>query len=347
MKTEITELLGIEHPVLSAGMARVSQADLVVAVSNAGGMGCLGGVSFMPAALQAEIMQIKDRCSKPYAVNLLLPEVLTSDEDASWASVRELWNGLSDADRSKLQGVEALLTKGAVRDQIDVVMEEAPPVIILTFATPRDFIAQCHERGILVGALTGSIGRAQKAAEAGVDFVIGQGTEGGGHTGHVGTMALIPGIVDAVSVPVLAAGGISDGRGLAAALALGAAGVWVGTRFIASDEAYGHEAFKQRVIDGQSRDTILTKSYTGKPLRAFRNEWTTSWEGRTSEIQDFPKQYAVAGTLVETGYQDGDLARGMMPAGQGIQTVTKVLPAARIVTDMVAEAEAIARRLAR
>ncbi|MCA4134820.1 nitronate monooxygenase family protein [Arthrobacter sp. M4] len=345
MKTRLTDLLGIRHPVLSAGMARVSQADLVVAVSNAGGMGCLGGVSFLPEALRAEIRDIKARTSNPFAVNLLLPEVLTSDDDASWAPVSELWERLSPDDRTKLKGVEALLTKGAVQGQVDVVLDEAPPVVILTFATPREFIDQCHTRGILVGALCGSIGRARTAVENGADFIIGQGTEGGGHTGHVGTMALIPGLVDAVDVPVAAAGGISDGRGFAAALALGAEAVWVGTRFIASDEAYGHESFKRRVVEGQSKDTVLTKSYTGKPLRALRNEWTSRWEELSGEIANFPAQYAVAGTLVETGYQDGDLATGMMPAGQGIQTVTEILPAAKIVENMVTEAENILHRL--
>ncbi|NKX56681.1 NAD(P)H-dependent flavin oxidoreductase [Arthrobacter mobilis] len=345
MKTEITELLGIEHPVLSAGMARVAQADLTVAVSNAGGMGCLGGVSYMPDALRAEIRNIKARTDKPYAVNLLLPDALTSDDDSQWEPVRELWGRLSPAERTKLTGVEALLTKGAVHDQVEVVMEEKPPVVILTFATPAEFVQRCHREGIIVGALAGSIGHAERAAGAGVDFIIAQGTEGGGHTGHVGTMALIPGVVDAVNVPVAAAGGITDGRGLAAARCLGAAAVWVGTRFIASNEAYGHEAFKQRVITGNSRDTVLTKSYTGKPLRAFRNDWTSEWEEKKGQIRDFPGQYAVAGTLVETGYQDGDLATGMMPAGQGIQTVHEILPAAEIVTSMVAEAESILRKL--
>ncbi|WP_423181253.1 NAD(P)H-dependent flavin oxidoreductase [Arthrobacter sp. NyZ413] len=346
MKTRLTELLGIEHPVLSAGMARVAQADLVVAVSNAGGMGCLGGVSFMPEALDAEISDIKQRTDKPFAVNLLLPDVLTSEDESSWAPVRELWENLDPSERGKLKGVEALLTKGAVQGQIDVVMEQAPSVVILTFATPADFIGRCHRKGITVGALCGSIGRAKAAADAGADFLIGQGTEGGGHTGHVGTMALIPGLVDAVDVPVAAAGGISDGRGLAASLALGADGVWVGTRFIASEEAYGHDAFKQRVVEGQSRDTVLTRAYTGKPLRAFRNDWTSEWEGRTEQIAAFPAQYAVAGTRVETGYQDGDLTTGMMPAGQGIQTVREILPAGKIVSGMVHEAEEILRRLA-
>lgn len=345
MKTELTELLGIEHPVLSAGMARVAQADLVVAVSNAGGMGCLGGVSYMPEALQTEIRDIKARTDKPYAVNLLLPDALTSDDDAQWQPVRELWEKLSPDERTKLTGVQALLTKGAVHDQVEVVMGEKPPVVILTFATPAEFVDRCHREGILVGALAGSIGHAERAAQAGVDFLVAQGTEGGGHTGHVGTMALIPGVVDAVDVPVAAAGGISDGRGLAAARCLGADAVWVGTRFIASHEAYGHDAFKRRVVEGNSRDTILTKSYTGKPLRAFRNDWTSQWEQQAGQIRNFPGQYAVAGTLVETGYQDGDLTTGMMPVGQGLQTVHEILPAGEIVTSMVTQAESILRGL--
>jgi enoyl-[acyl-carrier protein] reductase II len=154
-------------------------------------------------------------------------------------------------------------------------------------------------------------------------------------------MALVPAIVDAVTVPVLAAGGIVDGRGVAAALCLGAAGVWIGTRFIASDEAYGHRAFKQRITEAAARDTILTRAYTGKPLRALRNAWTDRWQERTEEIVAFPGQYAVAGVRVETGYQDGDLHEGMMPAGQGIELIREVKPAAQIVEELVAEAERI------
>ena len=172
-----------------------------------------------------------------------------------------------------------------------------------------------------------------------------QGTEGGGHTGHVGTMALLPGVVDAVTVPVLAAGGIVDGRGLAAARCLGAAGAWMGTRFIATAEAYGHPAYKQRVVEATSRDTILSRAYTGKPLRTLENAWTREWAGRTAEIQPFPAQYAVAGVRVETGYQDGDVDEGMMPAGQGVQQLRGIQPAGDIVREVVAEAEAILRAL--
>lgn len=326
-------------------MARVAQADLVVAVSNAGGMGCLGGVSYLPDALRSEIQEIRMHTGRPFAVNLLLPDVLTSADEEQWEPVRELWNSLAPEERTKLLGVEALLTRGAVDGHIEVVMEERPPVVILTFATPPEFISRCHRRGILVGAMVGSIGRASQAEADGVDFLIAQGTEGGGHTGHVGTMALVPGVIDTVRVPVLAAGGISDGRGLAAALALGAAGVWVGTRFIATDEAFGHTAFKQRVVDGHSRDTTLTRAYTGKPLRAFRNRWIADWEQRDMEIRGFPAQYAVAGARVESGYQDGDLDWGMMPAGQGIETIREIVPAAQVVHEMVERAEGIIRAL--
>jgi enoyl-[acyl-carrier protein] reductase II len=145
---------------------------------------------------------------------------------------------------------------------------------------------------------------------------------------------------------VLAAGGVADGRGLAAALALGAAGVWVGTRFIASPEAYGHDAFKRRVLAGTFKDTTITFSYSGKRMRAFANDWTAQWDSADAKPAGFPGQYAVAGTRVETGYQDGDLRFGMMPVGQTAQLVHEIRPAGEIVTSMVAEAAEILNRLA-
>ena len=341
LTTRLTRDLGIRHPVASAGMARVAQADLVVAVSEAGGLGCLGGVSFLPDDLRGEIDSIRSRTDNPFAVNLLLPDSLTTDDEAQWAPVRDLWNSLPPTDRAKLAGVEALLTPGAVAGQIDVVLTARPAVVVLTFATPRWFVDECHDRGITVFALVGSIGKAREAAASGVDYVVAQGTEGGGHTGHVSTLTLVPAVVDVVDAPVLAAGGIADGRGLAAALTLGAAGAWVGTRFIASQEAYGHEAFKQRVVAGAVNETVLTRAYTGKPLRAFRNNWTEEFERDARGIAPFPQQYAVAGALVETGYQDGDVERGMMPVGQSVQLVHEILPAGQIVESMVAEAEGI------
>jgi enoyl-[acyl-carrier protein] reductase II len=347
MRTDLTTGLGIEHPVISAGMARVSQADLVVAVSEAGGMGCLGGISYLPDALREEIREIRSRTEKPFAVDLVVPEVLLADsEDADWAPVRELWERLTPEQRTKLKGVEPMLTPGAVQGQIEVILEESPPVLALTFNVPKYIVDACHEKGMQVIALSGSVNRSVAAAEAGADYVVAQGTEGGGHTGYVGTAALVPAVVDAVDIPVIAAGGIADGRGLAAALCLGASGVWCGTRFIATEEAYGHEAYKARILAATAKDTMLSKAYTGKNLRTLANDWTRAWEGRTGEARGFPGQYAVAGERVETGYQDGEAVEGMMPAGQGVGLVTEVMPAGEVVRQMVASAESILDQLA-
>jgi NAD(P)H-dependent flavin oxidoreductase YrpB (nitropropane dioxygenase family) len=346
IKTALTEMFGIQHPICSAGMARVSQADLVIAVSNAGGMGCLGGVSFMPDALRAEIAKIKAGTDRPYAIDLLLPESLTTENEEQWGPVRELWKSLPAEDKTRLAGVEVLLTPGAVADQVQIVLDAAPDAIALTFGTPDWFMSESKERGLKTFALVGSIGAAKAASDAGVDVIVAQGTEAGGHTGYVSTMTLVPAVIDVVDKPVLAAGGIADGRGLAAALSLGAAGAWVGTRFIASPEAYGHDNFKRRVLDGTFKDTTITYSYTGKRNRVFANEWTRRWETSEEKPADFPGQYAVAGTRVETGYQDGDMEYGMMPVGQTTQLVHEITPAGQIVTSMAEQAEQILLGLA-
>jgi NAD(P)H-dependent flavin oxidoreductase YrpB (nitropropane dioxygenase family) len=300
----------------------------------------------MADALEAEIAKIKRRTDQPFAVNLLLPETLTTNDEGQWAPVRALWSSLSVDDRGKLAGVEAMLTPGAVQEQVRVVLDARPAVVVLTFATPRSFIEECHERGITVFALVGSVRQAREASAAGVDFIVAQGYEAGGHTGYTSTMTLVPAVVDAVPQPVLAAGGIADGRGLAASLSLGACGVWVGTRFIATPEAYGHPDFKRRVIDATAKDTTITYSYSGKRMRALSNEWTRQWQVSGTEAAGFPGQYALAGTRVEAGYQDGDVDEGMMPAGQAIELVHGIVPAGRIVEEMAAQAEQILVALA-
>ncbi len=346
ISTGVMRDFGMSYPVFSAGMARVSQAALVAAVSEAGGLGCLGGVSYMPLALEAEIRAVRRRTSRPFAVNLLAPAIYYSADPASDADrhVRDAWNRLTPAQREKLKGIEPLLTPGVGKEQIAVVLEERPAALVLTFDVPRDVVAACHERGIKVMALCGSVGRAVAAEAAGVDYVIAQGAEGGGHTGYVGTLALVPAVVDAVGIPVIGAGGIADGRGLAAVLCLGAQAAWCGTRFIASQEAFGHEGYKRRVLAAAAKDTIVTKAYTGKTLRALRNEWTDAWDAACSTAE-FPAQYGVAAERVESGYLDGDVEQGMMPAGQGVGLVHDILPAAEIIRRMTREAAEILRRL--
>lgn len=345
IRTRFTEALGLTHPIASAGMARVAQADLVVAVSEAGGLGCLGGSTLMPDQLREQIRSITSRTERPYAINIVLADSLTTNDDAAWQLVRDAVNALSPQDRAKMAGVEAFLTPGVVAKQAEIILDAAPSVVVTTFGTPSWFIDECHQRGITVMALVGSIGAAKQAAAADADILVAQGTEGGGHTGRAATLTLVPGVVDLVDKPVLAAGGISDGRGLAAALTIGAAGVWVGTRFVASTEAFGHQRFKERIVAGALNQVDITRSYTGKTLRAFRNEWTEQWADKQDEAAPFPQQYAVAGPLVETGYLDGDAERGMMPAGQSVQNIHDVLPAGEIVRRMTSEAEEILTRL--
>jgi enoyl-[acyl-carrier protein] reductase II len=341
VRTALTERFGIVHPIVSAGMARVAQAPLVAAVSEAGALGCLGGVSYFADALRDEIRAIRDTTAKPFAVNLLVPPSLVQDDVESWEPVRRRWEALPAEERIELRGVEPMLTPGAVHDQVEVVLDERPAAVVLTFDVPDWFVAACRERDIKVMALVGSVSRAVQADTAGADFIVAQGTEGGGHTGYIGTMVLVPSVVDAVTAPVLAAGGIVDGRGLAAARCLGAHGAWMGTRFIATTEAFGHPAYKQRVVDGASRDAVISRAYTGKPLRTLQNEWTREWAQRVDEIEPFPAQYAVAGRRVESGYQDGDVEQGMMPAGQAVEVIHDIRPAGDVVRTIVAEADRI------
>ena len=302
----LLQRLDMPHPVFAAGMARVSQAALVAAVSEAGGMGCLGGISFMPTALRDEIRSIRARTDRPFAVNLL---GRAFSEDGTSGG---LWSGLSPQLKQELQGIEAILTTGIIGDQIAVVLDERPSVLVLTFGTPPDVVDACHQRGITVMTICGSVAAARNAEAAGVDAIIAQGAEGGGHTSHVGTIVLVPSVCDAVGIPVIGAGGIADGRGLAAVLCLGAVAGWCGTRFAASEEAFGHANYKQRLVAADAADAVLTRSYTGKNLRTLRNAWTAREQ---DSLARFPAQYARAGGRAESGYLRGDVDEGMMPAG--------------------------------
>jgi enoyl-[acyl-carrier protein] reductase II len=230
MQTPLTDLLEIEFPVMLAGMGGVSYHALVGAVSEAGGFGCLGASTMRPEEIVNEIRAVRQRTPKPFGVDLLtaLPaEMMTN--------------------------VENLIREGA-------------SVFVAGLGVPRDAVELCHEHGVLVANMCGKVRHARTAVEAGCDFVIAQGTEAGGHTGTVATMPLVPQIVDAVGarVPVVAAGGIFDGRGLAAALALGAAGVWIGTRFIATPEARAVPGYKDALVRAAEDGTVVSRAFTGK-----------------------------------------------------------------------------------
>ena len=318
MRTRITELFDIEHPVMLAGMGGVSYHELVAAVSEAGGIGTFGASTMRDGELAREITALKNLTRKPFGVDLLtaLPQHLE-------------------------QGIRDVVAGGA-------------RIFVAGLGVPRDAIDLLHSHNILVGSMCGKVRHAVSAVASGCDFVVAQGTEAGGHTGLVATMALVPQVVDAVSaqVPVVAAGGLFDGRGLAACLALGADAVWIGTRFIATPEARAVNGYKEALVASREDDTVISRSYTGKPCRVVRNEWTNHYEEHPEDIKTFPLQ-AIASSQANVnhlGYPSGtdvDTSREFYPAGQGAGAVSELIPAGKLVRDIVAQAEEILQKLGR
>lgn len=309
--TRLTDVLQCDHPVMLAGMGGVSYADLVVAVSEAGGFGTMGAAPMSLDRMVAEIAEVKERTDKPFGVDLLtaLPEQMDAQ-------------------------VNAIINGGA-------------SLFVAGLGVPREVLDECHRRGVLVANMCGKVRHAVAAVEAGCDIVIAQGTEAGGHTGTVATMPLVPQIVDAVGdrVPVVAAGGIFDGRGLAAALALGADGVWVGTRFIATSEAHVVNGYRDAVVHGRDDDTVITRAFTGKTLRAIRNDYTQHFEDNPDELRPFPQQIAKSisdgamhlGAEPDTAGIDRD--KECFAAGQGLGGIGEIVPAAEVVSRFIEDAE--------
>jgi enoyl-[acyl-carrier protein] reductase II len=316
LRTPLCDLLGIEHPVMLAGMGGVSYAAVAAAVSEAGGFGCLGAAMMHHDEMKREIAAVRAATRKPFGVDLLT------------ASPRDL-----------VAMVETICESGA-------------RAFVAGLGVPSQVVDLCHRHGVLVVNMCGKVSHAVRAVDAGCDIVVAQGTEAGGHTGTIATLPLVPMIVDAVKVPVVAAGGIFDGRGLVAALALGAQGIWMGTRFIASTEARAHPDFKRKIVAIDETDTVVTRCYSGKTMRAIRNRYTDEWEAKKDELQPFPLQAARAtrdgvwhiGVGAEAGF---DADRDCMPTGQSAGGITSVKTCRQIVEDVVAEAEAVLATLPR
>ncbi|HEY1278659.1 MAG TPA: nitronate monooxygenase family protein [Acidimicrobiales bacterium] len=317
MRTRLTDLLEIEHPVMLAGMGGVSYHRLVAAVSEAGGIGTLGASTMREGELVEEIAAVRELTSKPFGVDLLtaLPGQVTS-------------------------GIPAVIA-GRAR------------LFVAGLGVPRDVVDELHANNILVGSMCGKVRHAIGAVASGCDLVVAQGTEAGGHTGQVATMALVPQVVDAVGgkVPVVAAGGLFDGRGLAASLALGADGVWIGTRFIATHEARAVAGYKDTLLSTAEDGTVVSRAYTGKTCRVVRNEWTQHFDEHPEELKPFPEQafFAARSGANHLGAPDGtdvDAAREFYPCGQGVGAIHELEPAGALVGRLVAEAEAVIDRLA-
>jgi enoyl-[acyl-carrier protein] reductase II len=300
-----------------AGMGGVSYAELAAAVSNAGGFGTLGMAGRAPKEIEEEIKKTRDLTDKPFGVDLLaaVPESLEQTADVI------------------IEGGAAAFISG---------LGVPPPHLVKKF----------HDAGLKVMNVNGAVKHAKSAEAGGLDAVVAQGTEAGGHTGRIAGMALIPQVVDAVKIPVIAAGSIVDGRGLAAALALGAQGVWLGTRFIASTEAHAGALYKDVILEANDEDTIISRSYSGKPMRVHQNEWTRDWESRPQDIQKFPAQAMLssqAGVMGGIGGQIEGLSRerSAFAMGQGSGGIRAVKSSREIIEEMMAEAEEVIARMAK
>jgi enoyl-[acyl-carrier protein] reductase II len=316
LRTPLCDLLQIDHPIMLAGMGGVSYAELAAAVSNAGGYGVLGMAGRGPDFIREQMRQVRALTDRPFGVDLLAA------------------------------------TPGSLTASVDVIIDEGASAFIAGLGVPMPIMEKLKAAGLKVMVVCGAVKHAIKAEQAGCDAVICQGGEGGGHTGLVGTMPLIAQAVEAVKVPVVGAGGLYDGRGLAAVLALGAQGVWMGTRFIASTEAHAGALYHEAILEADDGDTIRTRCYSGKPMRVRRNPYVDDWEARPGDIQPFPMQAMIssqAGVMGGIGGQiEGlDPDKSCFAMGQSAGGVHDIKPAAAIVAQIMDEAHAAIGRLSR
>ncbi len=372
LRTKLCDMLGIEYPILSAGMgpsligeSTGAPVDLVVAVSEAGGLGVLGGAGYTIEEMREAIGEIRSRTKKPFGVDLLLPrqlveqgdrevqgpkemplsEILKSLPEAHYAWVQKIKEEmqLPDVDTVMRLDTTTMQPLKAVRACI----EEKVPLFCSGLGNPGFMVEEAHANGMKVLGITGNSKNARRMAESGVDLIVAQGYEGGGHTGRIGTLALLPQAIDAAApVPVLAAGGIGDGRGVAAALAIGCVGVWVGTRFLATKEGGILDIQKQRIVDATDEDTRRTYIYTGKTSRAIYNRLHDLWDEAGLEPLPFPMQVTLASGLVEMFLKGGKLDYVAPFAGQVSGLIKEIKPARQVVEEMVAETvDILTRRL--
>ncbi len=304
MKTRVTDLLGIEYPIIQGGMAWVAEANLAVAVSEAGGLGLIAGANAPAEVVRMEIRKAKATTKKPIGVNIML------------------------------------LSPHA-EEVAKVIVEEGIKVVTTGAGNPGKYMEMWKAAGIKVIPVVASVALARMMERAGADAVVAEGMEAGGHIGAATTMTLVPQIVDAVDIPVIAAGGIGDGRGLAAAFMLGAQGVQIGTRFVVAKECICHPNYKERVIAAKDIDSVVTGNSHGHPIRCLRNQMTKEYAELEKEGKSFEElEYLTLGAL-RNAVIDGDVKRGTVMAGQIAGMIKKEQTCKEIIEEMIGEYEAL------
>ena len=304
MKTAITELLNIEAPVIQGGMAWVAEHCLAAAVSEAGGLGIIGAASAPAQWVREQIRLVKEKTEKPFGVNIMLMSPY-ADEVAK------------------------------------VVVEEQIPVVTTGAGSPEKYMKMWKEAGIKVIPVVASVALAKRMERYGADALVAEGTEAGGHIGENTTMVLVPQIADAVKIPVIAAGGVADGRGMAAAFMLGAQGVQIGTRFVASVEAQVHENYKNYIVKAKDIDSRVTGRSTGHPVRALRNQMTKLYLEKEQEGVPFEELELLTLGSLRKAVVDGDVVNGSVMAGQSAAMIHDILPCKEIIEKLLAQAEEV------
>jgi len=304
LKTAICDLFGIKHPIIQGGMAHLGTVELVSAVSNAGGLGIIGAGYYQPDWVRQQIRLTKQQTSQPFGVNIQLTSIFTEQV-------------------------------------VEVVLQEKVAVVATGAGNPETYILRFKQAGIKVMPVVASVASAKQLERAGADVIVAEGMESGGDIGETTTMALVPQVVDGVQIPVIAAGGIADGRGLAAVLALGAQGIQMGTRFVCSDECIAHPRYKQKILEAHDRHTVVTGQSVVSPLRSLRNELTDRFlalekaDLSKEELELFDQGRVYLGLI------EGDIKAGWLLAGQIAGLVKEVRPVRVIIEEIVAEAEII------
>ncbi len=306
LATRLTELLGIEHPIIQGGMAWTATAELAAAVSDGGGLGIIGAGHMPTEVLRDQIRQAKGLTDRPFGVNLML-------------------------------------LAPHIDDLVDMVIAEGVHAVTTGAGNPAKYMSALKERGIKVLTVVPTVALAKRMESIGADAVIGEGMEAGGHIGELTTMVLIPQLADAVEIPVVAAGGIADGRGVAAAFMLGAEGVQVGTRFMCADECTIHPDVKERILKARDRDTVVTGYSTGHPVRVMKNKLSRQLE--VLDRDNRPEEIETLGTgKLAAAMRDGDVNMGSVMAGQAAAMVCRIEPAAQIITEMIGDAQRLLER---
>ena len=361
LRTELCDMLGCEIPIMLAGMGALGRATpprLVAAVCNAGGFGVMSGSGLEPEVIRARIREIRELTEKPFGVGLLLPARLDEgggtrteararllrDYPKHVAFVDELMERFGLVKPEDLG--EFVMSPATIREQVQVVMDERVPWFEAALGDPAWLVPQAREVGVRVMGIAGSARNAMRQKEAGCELIIAQGYEAGGHTGSVANFPLIPEVVDKVApIPVVAAGGIVDGRGVAAALCLGAVGVWVGTAFLVAEESEMPNTHVDEVLKGETRDFSVSRTYTGKPSRSYRNPIRVAWEESGLEPLPMPLQGVLLEPIQISALRAERYELMHNAAGQGGGRVKEKRPAKAILHGMAEEAAEILQRV--